>query len=94
MVIFTGIAAVSTLGPAADPAKNNRTAPQPPPSLVVKRSHHNRHRLLIIKFGGSSLSDAKRISHAVETVAREYGRGKRVAVVVSAVGKTTDQLLE
>src|SRR5713101_1587752 len=50
-------------------------------------------RLLIVKFGGSSLSNSKRIDLAVASVALEYSRGNRVVVVVSAVGNTTDQLL-
>jgi aspartate kinase len=50
--------------------------------------------LLIVKFGGSSISNPKKINLAVESVAREYARGNRVVVVVSAVGNTTDQLLQ
>jgi aspartate kinase len=53
-----------------------------------------RRRLIIAKFGGSSLSNGKKISIAVESVAREYSRGNRLVVVVSAVGRTTDELLE
>ncbi len=49
---------------------------------------------MIVKFGGSSLSNSRRINLAIESVAREYARGNRVVVVVSAVGNTTDQLLE
>ena len=50
--------------------------------------------MLIVKFGGSSLSNPKRINLAVASVALEYARGNRVVVVVSAVGNTTDQLLQ
>ena len=50
--------------------------------------------MLVVKFGGSSLSDPKRINLAVASVAQEYARGNRVVVVVSAVGNTTDQLLQ
>src|SRR3989441_4036494 len=63
------------------------------PSLRQASSFHQRLRLLIVKFGGSSLSNPKRISLAVVSVAREYARGNRVVVVVSAVGNTTDRLL-
>src|SRR5713101_6754318 len=52
-----------------------------------------RRRLLIIKFGGSSLSNPKKINLAVASVAHEYACGSRVVVVVSAVGNTTEQLL-
>jgi len=50
--------------------------------------------LLIVKFGGSSLSNPKKVNLAVASVAREYARGNRVVVVVSAVGNTTEQLLQ
>lgn len=49
---------------------------------------------MIVKFGGSSLANAGRISRAAEAVALEYSRGTRIVVVVSAVGRTTDRLLE
>ena len=49
---------------------------------------------MIVKFGGSSLSNSRRINLATESVEREYARGNRVVVVVSAVGNTTDKLLE
>src|SRR6266705_5453599 len=66
-----------------------------PPSSSLRRasSFRQRRRLLIVKFGGSSLSNPKRISLAVASVAREYARGNRVVVVVSAVGNTTNRLL-
>src|SRR5437879_7403048 len=53
-----------------------------------------RRRLIIAKFGGSSLSNGKKITLAAESVAREYSKGNRLVVVVSAVGRTTDELLE
>lgn len=64
------------------------------PSVRRTVSLRQRRRLLIVKFGGSSLSNPKRISLAVASVALEYARGNRVVVVVSAVGNTTDQLLQ
>src|SRR2546428_5816152 len=64
------------------------------PSLRRASSFHQRRRLKIVKFGGSSLSNPKRISLAVASVAREYARGNRVVVVVSAVGNTTEHLLQ
>src|SRR2546426_2680227 len=72
------------------------TLQDPPRSLALHytRSLRERRRLLIVKFGGSSLSNPKRINLAVASVALEYGRGNRVVVVVSAVGNTTEQLLQ
>src|SRR6266849_198994 len=67
-----------------------------PPSRSLRRasSFRKRRRLLIVKFGGSSLSNTKRINLAVASVALEYARGNHVVVVVSAVGNTTDQLIQ
>ena len=48
---------------------------------------------LVVKYGGSSLADSDRIQAAAVAVARESARGAHIAVVVSAMGKTTDQLL-
>ena len=47
-----------------------------------------------MKFGGSSLSNGKKIGIAARSVAREYSKGTRLVAVVSAVGKTTDELFE
>jgi len=49
---------------------------------------------LVVKFGGSSLSSPRRISKAVGAVRQETGEGAQVAVVVSAMGRTTDDLIE
>jgi len=51
-------------------------------------------RRIVVKFGGSSLADGAGIMRAAEMVAREAERGTQIAVVVSAMGKTTDQLIE
>jgi len=48
---------------------------------------------IVVKFGGSSLADHERMSKAVTAVAKEAEKGTRIAVVVSAMGKTTDVLL-
>ena len=49
---------------------------------------------LVVKFGGSSLSSPRRLSRAVETVRQTVEAGVQAAVVVSAMGRTTDDLLE
>jgi aspartate kinase len=46
-----------------------------------------------VKFGGSSLRDRDRVANAACLVAKEIAKGTRVIVVVSAMGKMTDQLL-
>lgn len=48
---------------------------------------------IVVKFGGSSLADHERLSKAVASVAKEAEKGAKIAVVVSAMGKTTDVLL-
>ena len=50
-------------------------------------------RTIIVKFGGSSLADHERLIKAVSAVINEAKKGTRVAVVVSAMGKTTDVLM-
>ncbi len=48
---------------------------------------------IVVKFGGSSLADPERLSRAVAAVVNEAKRGTKIAVVVSAMGKTTDVLM-
>ncbi|MBW2277005.1 MAG: aspartate kinase [Deltaproteobacteria bacterium] len=48
--------------------------------------------MIVMKFGGSSLASAEKISHCVALVRAEIERDP--VVVVSALGKTTDRLLE
>lgn len=49
--------------------------------------------LIVVKFGGTSVGDGSRIKKAARSVVDEYMRGSQVIVVVSAVNKTTDELL-
>ena len=50
--------------------------------------------LLVQKYGGSSLSTADRIRAAARRVARTASSGRPVIVVVSAMGDTTDDLIQ
>jgi aspartate kinase len=50
--------------------------------------------LIVQKFGGSSLADADRIRHVSGRVARERAAGSDLVVIVSAMGDTTDHLIE
>ncbi|MEM2929966.1 MAG: hypothetical protein QW797_03815 [Thermoproteota archaeon] len=50
--------------------------------------------VLVVKFGGAALSTRERVEHAAELVAQEVRRNNRVVVVVSAMGSTTDTLLQ
>ncbi len=49
--------------------------------------------LVVQKFGGTSVADADRIRAVADHVARTRRSGHEVVVVVSAMGKTTDQLI-
>jgi aspartate kinase len=49
--------------------------------------------LVVQKFGGTSMADAERIRAVADHVARTVRRGNQVVVVVSAMGKETDDLL-
>ncbi|HYA69421.1 MAG TPA: aspartate kinase [Acidimicrobiales bacterium] len=49
--------------------------------------------LLVQKYGGTSVGDADRIRAVADHVARTRRHGDDVVVVVSAMGKTTDDLL-
>src|SRR5438132_3299860 len=50
--------------------------------------------LIVQKYGGSSLATAERIRAAARRVARTASSGRPVIVVVSAMGDTTDNLIE
>jgi aspartate kinase len=50
--------------------------------------------LLVQKYGGSSLATAERIRAAARRVARTASSGRPIIVVVSAMGDTTDELIE
>ncbi|MGB9838816.1 aspartate kinase [Methanothermobacter sp.] len=50
--------------------------------------------LIVAKFGGTSIGNGRRIKKAARSVVKEYMKGKKVVVVVSAINKTTDELLQ
>jgi aspartate kinase len=51
-------------------------------------------QLVVQKFGGSSVGDADRIRRVAQRIARARATGADLVVVVSAMGDTTDELLE
>jgi aspartate kinase len=51
-------------------------------------------RLVVQKYGGSSLADAERIRHVAGRIARDRRGGADLVVVVSAMGDTTDHLID
>ncbi|MBV9582722.1 MAG: aspartate kinase [Chloroflexi bacterium] len=50
--------------------------------------------MLVEKYGGSSLANAERIRASARRIARTAAAGRPVIVVVSAMGDTTDELIE
>ena len=51
-------------------------------------------KLIVQKFGGSSVRDAERIRNVAGIIADTYRAGNQVLVVLSAQGDTTDDLIE
>jgi len=49
--------------------------------------------LVVQKFGGSSVADVEKIKNVARKAIREKEQGNEVVVVLSAMGKTTDQLI-
>jgi len=49
--------------------------------------------ILVQKYGGSSVGDALKIAAVAQRVVDVWAAGNQIAVVVSAMGKTTDQLI-
>ena len=50
--------------------------------------------LIVKKFGGTSMADKQRIYNVAKRCAQEYKKGNDVVVVLSAMGKTTDDLVD
>ncbi|BDQ00760.1 aspartate kinase [Aquiluna sp. KACHI24] len=50
--------------------------------------------LIVQKFGGSSVADAEKIKHVANRVLETQAAGHQVCVVVSAMGDTTDELID
>ena len=51
-------------------------------------------KLLVQKFGGTSLENANRIEVVADIIAKTISEGNHVVVVLSAMGEETDRLIE
>lgn len=51
-------------------------------------------KIIVQKFGGSSVADIEKIKNVAKIVIREKDLGNDIVVVVSAMGKTTDNLVK
>ena len=49
--------------------------------------------IMVLKFGGSSIADNKKLELVAKRITKLYDKGNRVVVVLSAQGKTTDKLI-
>ena len=50
--------------------------------------------LIVQKYGGSSVADADKINNVARRIIASNNKGNEVVVVVSAMGKTTDELIQ
>jgi aspartate kinase len=50
--------------------------------------------LIVQKYGGSSVADAEKIKNVARRIAETRDKGNEVVVVVSAMGDTTDELIQ
>jgi len=50
--------------------------------------------IIVQKYGGSSVADAEKIKNVARRIAQAKDKGDQVVVVVSAMGDTTDKLIE
>lgn len=62
---------------------------------LAKLSHRRvlRMGIVVLKFGGTSVGDVAKIKATAEQAIREKAQGNQVVVVVSAMGKSTDDLV-
>ena len=51
------------------------------------------NKLIIKKFGGTSVANAERIEVVAESIVKSVEEGNQVAVVLSAMGESTDELI-
>jgi len=54
----------------------------------------NNYKRIVVKFGGTSLSSGENVLRLAKAVADEARKGTELVVVVSAMGKSTDTLIE
>ena len=52
------------------------------------------NNLIVKKFGGTSVANAERIEAVADLVAKSVEEGNEVVVVLSAMGKSTDELIK
>ena len=61
---------------------------------MTKKTETDERPLIVQKYGGSSLADPEHIRRVAANILDRKGRGADMVIVVSAMGKTTDQFIE
>src|SRR5436190_8909006 len=74
-----------SLSAMAQPAQASAVAAQPGAEAA---------QLVVMKFGGTSVADAERIKRAARRIVAAKEQGSSVVAVLSARGKTTDELID
>lgn len=93
MVTFTVITTGSPKPQPIPASLSDPTTMQTAAKSESTRPAEQRNRRIVVKFGGSSLSDRDRIAQAAQLISKESKKGTKLVVVVSAIGKMTDQLI-
>jgi len=73
---------------------NGVTAQPRPPRFQEGETGNAEQKLIVQKFGGTCLATTEKISAIARRIVATRRQGHRVVVVASAMGHTTDQLLE
>ncbi len=76
------------------PCKSKKTLCVPRLALRPQQAVPVVMSVIVMKFGGTSVADLDRIRNAASRIKSEVDRGNSVAVVVSAMAGTTNQLVE
>src|SRR3954471_23038274 len=63
-------------------------------SAVPAQPGKEEAQLVVMKFGGTSVADAERIKRAARRIVKAKEQGNSVVAVLSARGKTTDELID
>jgi aspartate kinase len=84
----SGIAIATRLPSPTFPPTPPAPPPPPPPNILTRMPS-----LIVMKFGGTSVADAERVKRAARRIVDRREQGQRVVAVLSARGKTTDELI-
>lgn len=93
MVIFSVVTFTVVTGSNSPQTQQTNSSSTLQSLVGQSRLNSENTRRLVVKFGGSSLADRNRIEHAAHLISKECKKGTELVVVVSAIGKMTDQLI-